>query len=316
MAKETVESLCQKAQQAIAQGANEQARQLYQQALAIRSDLPDVHYGLGTVCFLLNDLNSSAHHFKEVTKLDALRASAYINLGAVYNRLDMLDQAIPILRRGIQLDMNRAEGYYNLGLVYKRKGQNDLAIQAYQEATRVNPRMADAHYNLANLFMEKGQFGMAQSHYRTAVELRPTWEKARRGLEQSEAALSMESTQQAVKTPAEAQPQAEPVPAVSDDDLERVIDPNKHGALLTPLHRATIDSDNTARRFLNVLEKEVEIAIKDLSTCLLYPSSSAREVETHVEKFEAAVANLQSLHTSLQEDMEKVRLLGEKLFKS
>src|SRR6516225_8661224 len=146
MAKENVESLCKKAQQAIAQSDNDLAKQYYLQALALRSDAPDVHYGLATVCFLLNDLTSAAYHFKEVTRLDPLRAGAYINLGAVYNRLNQLDDAIPVLRRGIQLDLNRAEGYYNLGLAYRRKGQIDLAIQAYREATRINANMPDAHY--------------------------------------------------------------------------------------------------------------------------------------------------------------------------
>src|SRR5438128_4706273 len=147
MAKESVESLGQTAQHAIARGENEPARQLYVQALGVKSDAPDVHYGLATVCFLLNDLTSAAYHFKEVTRLDPLRAGAHINLGAVYNRMDMLDEAVPVLRRGIQLDTGRAEGYYNLGVVYRRKGQADLAIQAYREAVRINPRMADAHYN-------------------------------------------------------------------------------------------------------------------------------------------------------------------------
>src|SRR6266481_2428895 len=186
MVGESIESLCQKARQAVAQGNYDQARQLYLQARGLRSDAPDVHYGLATVCFLLNDLPSAAYHFKEVTRLDPLRAGAYINLGAVYNRLDQFDDAIPVLRRGIQLDNHRAEGYYNLGLVHRRKGQIDLAIEAYREATRVNPRMVDAHYNLANLYLEKEKYNLAMSHYRLALQLRPNWDKAQHGLDQAE----------------------------------------------------------------------------------------------------------------------------------
>jgi tetratricopeptide (TPR) repeat protein len=154
MISESIETLCQKARQAVAQGDNEQARQFYAQALALKPDAPDVHYGLATVCFLVNDLRSAAHHFREVTRLDPLRAGAHINLGAVYNRLDMVDEAIQVLRRGIQLDTRRAEGFYNLGLAYRRKRQLELAVQAYQEAARLNPRMADAHLNLANAYLD------------------------------------------------------------------------------------------------------------------------------------------------------------------
>src|SRR5262249_3259457 len=131
MARETVETLCQQAQAALAQGANDEALEAYQKALKLRGDNPDAHYGLATVYFLKNDLVSSAHHFREVTRYDPGKAGAYINLGAVYNRLGQYEEAITSLRRGISLDHSRAEGYYNLGLVYRKLGQPDMAIQAY-----------------------------------------------------------------------------------------------------------------------------------------------------------------------------------------
>src|SRR5262249_10924168 len=237
MPPESVELLCHKARQAVEQRDPEKARQLYLQALGIRSDSPDVHYGLATVCFQLKDLPSAAYHFKEVTRLDPLRAGAYINLGAVYNLLDQLDDAVPALRRAIQLDSHRAEGYYNLALVYRRKGQNDLAIQAYREALRVNPRMADAHYNLANILLEKQQLNMAYAHYRQALELRPNWDKAASGLAQAEAALSAQEQQTQPQPPATtpAQSGAEAPAGSPQVDPERTVDPVKHGGLLSTL---------------------------------------------------------------------------------
>src|SRR5262245_31668363 len=112
MAVQSYEVLCQHARQAIAKRDWEKARQSYLQALGLKSDSADIHQGLATVCFQLRDLTSAAYHFKEVTRLDPLRAGAYINLGAVYNLLDQLDDAVTALRRGIQLDPQRAEGYY------------------------------------------------------------------------------------------------------------------------------------------------------------------------------------------------------------
>src|SRR5262245_25698634 len=164
MATDSLDDLFLQARAAKERGNWEKSRQLYLQALGLKSDSPDVHYGLATVCFQMNDLPSAAYHFKEVTRLDPLRAGAYISLGAVYNLLDQLDDAIPVLRRGIQLDAQRAEGYYNLALVYRRKGQISLAIQAYQDTLRVSPRMADAHFNLANLYMERAEYGQALAH--------------------------------------------------------------------------------------------------------------------------------------------------------
>ena len=82
---------------------------------------------MATACFMLADLESAANHFQKVTRLDPKRAGAYINLGAVYNRLGRFDDALATLQRGIKLDANRAEGYYNLGIVYRQLGQLEIA---------------------------------------------------------------------------------------------------------------------------------------------------------------------------------------------
>jgi tetratricopeptide (TPR) repeat protein/exonuclease VII small subunit len=313
MAKESVEGLCQKAQRAVAQGDNESARQIYLHALGLKSDAPDVHYGLATVCFLLNDLTSAAYHFKEVTRLDPLRAGAHINLGAVYNRLGMLDEAIPVLRRGIQLDHNRAEGYYNLGVVYRRKGQAEMAIQAYQEAVRINPRMADAHFNLGNLYAEKEQFALGLAHYKQAVELRPNWEKALNGVEQCEEMVQRTKASQNTNYSPPAATAHMPGIAL---DPQRVVDPEVQAQLLTAVHKATIDSDKAGQEFSKMLETEVEPAIKELSSCLLYPDTSITELDHCIQKFEAAINTVRTSHQTLHTAMQRVQKLGEELLRS
>jgi tetratricopeptide (TPR) repeat protein len=321
MAKETADGLCQKAQQAVAQGKNELARQFFQQALGLVSDNPDIHYGMATVCFLLNDLASSAYHFKEVTRLDPQRAGAYINLGAVFNRLEQYDDAIPFLRRGIQLDMNRAEGYYNLGLVYRRKGQLDMAVQAYREAVRVNPRMADAHFNIANIYLEISQFRQAASHYRLALELRPNWEKAHRGLKQAEQAMAQptEANAEAVneaRQKAAPAPAPTPTPAAAPLDPNREVDPDVHGNLLRLIHQTIVDVQNQGTQFLDTLEQEVEPAIKELSILLLTPSTPPIALEQCLAKFEEAVATYLSQQIDLRERFEKVEQAGLQLLKT
>lgn len=317
MEVDSVESLCQKARQAIAQGKIETARQVYLQALGLQSDSPDVHYGLATVCFLLNDLDSSAYHFKEVTRLDPTRAGAHVNLGAVYNRLGEHDEAIKALRRGIQLDPRRAEGYYNLGLVYRNKGQQSLAVQAYIEATRLNPRMIDAHYNLANLYLEMGKYRQAVIHYRQVLQMRPNWEKAVQGLQQAEAAKAAEEGAQPKATIKD--PIPEPVvapPPTASADLQRPVDPNVHGSVLTVLHAATIESETQGREFLQILEQEIEPAIKELSVSLLRPDAATLTLGQLIEKFENAIQDLRSIQRQMQGGLERVRSSGEKLFKT
>src|SRR5438094_4705185 len=114
MGPDKVEKLLQRAQQAIAERDWEKAKQVYLLALGLKSDLPDVHYGLATVYFQLREPTSAAHHFREVTRLDPLRAGAFVNLGAVLNVLGQYDEAITVLRQALRLDPQRTEAYYNL----------------------------------------------------------------------------------------------------------------------------------------------------------------------------------------------------------
>lgn len=299
-----IEEMRHTAQEALAQGDYQQARQLYRQALATHGDHPDVHYGLATVCFLLNDLNGAAYHFLEVTRLDPARAGAHVNLGAVYNRLERYDEAIAALRKGIQLDGSRAEGYYNLGVVYRQREQLEMAIQAYREATRINPRMADAHYNLANIYLEKEQFPLALAHYRHALDLRPKWEKAQRGLESALAAQNPDT-----------QPTEAPLlPAAGAKlDPDRLLDPNFHGALLRDLHQAVIDMDRQGHQLLNVISTDVEHAIRDLSNCLLFPNNPGNDLTGQIQKFNIVVSQLQALQQLMQKNMKKARELGEQV---
>src|SRR5207237_871030 len=153
--------------------------------------------------------------------------------------------------------------------------------------TRLNPRMADAHLNLANAYLDKGQYGQAVSHYHHALEQRPNWEKAENGLAQAEAGLDslrqpLTPTPTAEETVTEKG--ARPAGTTTLVDPERTVDPNVHGTILAHLHQATIESENQGRNFLLVLEKEIEPAIKELSSCLLYPDGSIGGLDTCVQK--------------------------------
>jgi tetratricopeptide (TPR) repeat protein len=305
-----IDKLLVRAKQAIAARDWDKAKQCYLMALGLRSDLPDIHYGLATVYFQLGELTSAAHHFREVTRLDPLRAGAYINLGAVLNVLQQYDEAITSLRRGIQLDPQRVEGYYNLGLVYRRKGQLELAIQAYREALRLNPRLADTHLNLGNLLVEKGQFKQAIQHYDHALTIRPSWEKAQEAREIAREELEAEE-KGSVRPAASSAPaarQAAKAPA-GTVDLDRTADPAVHAHLLTALNHAAVATEGYGRKFQQVLGEEVEVAIKELSTCLLYPDTPLTELDSCVTRFETALEHMRTAQHNLEMSLTRLHEL-------
>ncbi|HMP01263.1 MAG TPA: tetratricopeptide repeat protein [Gemmatales bacterium] len=300
--------LCQKARQALAEGNPQLARQCFFQALAQAPEMADIHYGLGTTCFLLGDLNGAVYHFSETIRLDSSKVGAYINLGAVYNQMGKADDALQVLRQAVKLDSKRAEAYYNLGLAYRHKGQPELAIQAYREAIHRNPRMVDTHYNLANLLQDLGRLPQALVHYREAVKLDSNFEAARVGVEQIE--LLVQSEQQANAEKSSVIKRA-PV-TESKLDMTHPLDPRFDGPALQALHRTTIVSENTCRDLARILEDELESAIKELSSALLY-NATATELADKLEKFERAMNRTRAVQKAWQQNMQKLRELNEKL---
>ena len=312
MGPDKVDRLCQKAQLAIAERDWDKAKQSYLMALGMRSDLPDVHYGLATVYFQQRELTSAAHHFREVTRLDPLRAGAYINLGAVLNVLQQFDEAITALRRGIQLDNGRYEGFYNLGLVYKRKGQTDLAVSAYREAIRLNPKAADAHLNLGNLYLEREQPKQAISQYEAAAQLRQGWDKALDALKIAREML-------AAQTPgvpgtavwgSSTVAAARPAP-VAVNDPDHLVDPETHAAFLSNLHNATIVTEETGRLLQMVVGKELEPAIKDLSSVLMHSQGSRGELDGALGRLEIALSRMRTARAALAGYVDRIEEMGE-----
>lgn len=306
MSAATVENLLQVARHAIADRDWPRAKLAYLQALGLKSDLPDVHYGLATVFFQTKELTSAAHHFREVTRLDPTRAAAFISLGAVLKVLEQYDEAIAALRRGLQLDPARTEGYYNLGVVYRLQGKFDLAIQSYREALKLNPRMADAHLNLANLHTEREQWRPAVEHYKEALKLRPEWEKAVDGLAHAEEKLSgKQSHSGAAPTPKKDQSREEKY-------RDKPLDPERHGQYLLDLFNASGEVEEVARQLVLILERELEQALKQLSMALLYPDTPRSQLDACVERFEKAMERLQAVHQLLVRKTNFIRDLGDK----
>ena len=97
--------------------------------------------------------------------------------------------------------------------------------------------------------------------------------------------------------------------------MDRTVDPGAQGDLLTVVHKATIESEEFGRQFLTVLENEIEPAIKELSSALLYPDTSASELDQCVDKFDAAIAHMRDAQKTLQTSVTRLHALGEKLFK-
>jgi tetratricopeptide (TPR) repeat protein len=181
--------LCDLAKAAAGRGDLPTSRQRFEEALTLRPEANDVRYGLGAVCFAMQDFDAARETFGEVLNLDPAHAGAAVNLGAIANIQGDYDEAVRLLRRGIQLNPKRPEAFYNLGIAYRKLGRNELAIQAYREAHHHNPRMVEAVYNLARLYYEMERWEQAATFFRKAIDINPGFRKAVEGLAMTERKL-------------------------------------------------------------------------------------------------------------------------------
>ncbi len=99
---------------------------------------PEAHYGLGFCYFQQNQLEKALSHFQQAVKYNPSFVDAYINLGAVWERLGGYREGIEALQDAIALSPRNARAHYNQGVIYEKVGDLAKAIGSYQKAIELN----------------------------------------------------------------------------------------------------------------------------------------------------------------------------------
>ena len=125
-----------------------------------------------------------------------------------------------------------------------------------------------------------------------ALELRPGWEKATDGLEAARESAALEENKgSSINITSSGR-----IVAGGGSPLDQTVDPTVHATLLTNLHQATIDSMDAGRLLQQILEKEVEPAIKELSNSLLASGTvGGGDLDECVKKFESALQHMRAV---------------------
>ena len=190
MSDSEVRQICKQAQACVRKRQYDEAIVLFQKAASLDDMDADVYEGLATANFMVGKLEDARDGFKRVTRLDPRRGRAWVNLGAVFNRMKDFKSAAEALRKGVQKERKSAQAYYNLGIAQRGLNQTAMAISAYKEAIRIQPDFVEAHQNLGNAYLEMNSNSQAVRSFNRALELRPDFERAKRGLAKAKAATS------------------------------------------------------------------------------------------------------------------------------
>jgi tetratricopeptide (TPR) repeat protein len=100
-------------------------------------------------------------------------ASAWHDLGVLYQRRGRLDESLRAFERATACDPGLASAHNNLGNTRAMLGDHALAVESYRQALAIDPSLPAAHANAAVALHVLGRNGEALEHARSAVALAP-----------------------------------------------------------------------------------------------------------------------------------------------
>lgn len=103
------------------------AKEKYNEAFNINSELPEVYVALANVFFEQKDFLQSEKYYKISLEKDKDHYKGYIGLGNIYAEKNDFENAEKYFKKAIEIFPNSTNTNYNLGNIYLRKGNYSKA---------------------------------------------------------------------------------------------------------------------------------------------------------------------------------------------
>jgi tetratricopeptide (TPR) repeat protein len=113
----------------------------------------------------------AAHAYWDALRAEPDRGSRHIELGKLFFREGLLEQATRELSLGISIKPQYADGHHFLGLVAQQQGRPDQAIAHFQGALAANPRYTRAAIALIEGHLTAGRSDEARAALQRAREV-------------------------------------------------------------------------------------------------------------------------------------------------
>lgn len=150
-----------------------QARQIYQEALALTPEDNLLHANFEQFLEAGGNLAEAVVEAKQVSELTPHLSGPYCHTGVQLIRLNRIQEAKESFLHAIALKKDNAQAHNELGLIFFGQGQIDQAVGSFRRALKADPEYAEAWLNLAFLEQHEGQAAQARQDYDKAAALQP-----------------------------------------------------------------------------------------------------------------------------------------------
>ena len=149
----------------------QEANEIYQDLTLQFPNNSELYHEFGIALIAQNQPKLAIEKFLQSVRLDPKNANYNSDLGEMYRRIGLLDQAIKFNLEAVKLNSELDNTNYNLGLAYFGKEDFDKAIVFFEKAIKVNPKHGFAWNNLGSSLEKLDKLKLAHEAYEKAVDL-------------------------------------------------------------------------------------------------------------------------------------------------
>jgi tetratricopeptide (TPR) repeat protein len=137
-------------------GRYDQARQVLEQAHAIKPEDAETTFTLGVVCRRLGELETALTYLSEAAVRDPTSIPALVEMGIAYGELERHEDAERVCRRALALDEGNIEARLGLAVALYHQDKNDQAAAVFREVLEAEPDNVRAHFGLGLALLFSG----------------------------------------------------------------------------------------------------------------------------------------------------------------
>jgi tetratricopeptide (TPR) repeat protein len=152
---------------------------LFRYTLKVAPENPVALHTYGLSLLRQGRNQEAAELYAEAIRVWPLFADAYISLGTALGRQGQTERAMAVYQEALQYSPELLLVHFNLGVLLEQKGKLDEACAHYAEALRISPEYFEALLGLGRVKLAQGEADLALQYFQQAVRLQPKSREAR-----------------------------------------------------------------------------------------------------------------------------------------